>query len=181
MPVFVILLVLFFVVPLVEVLLFVQVGSAIGVLKTIVLVVLTAVIGAVLIRLQGVTTLLTIQTKLGRGEVPAQALFDGLALLIAGALLMTPGFFTDALGFTLLVPAFRRRVFPWLLKNGLRAQLAKRGMHAQAFYAHRQSQQTDADLSDRVEVFQARQSRTRPLRERTDTGRTIDGEVIDDE
>lgn len=104
----VLLLLIFIVVPLVEIGLFIQIGGVIGALPTIGLIILTAVIGVALIRLQGVTTLTRIRDKLNRDEIPATDMVEGLLLLVAAVLLLTPGFFTDAAGFLLLVPALRR-------------------------------------------------------------------------
>ncbi|PIE00790.1 MAG: exlusion protein FxsA [Thiothrix nivea] len=100
--------VLFFIIPLIEIYLLIQVGGVIGVLPTILLVVLTAVIGAFLLRQQGLSTLARFQRSMAQGEVPATALLEGVMLLLGGALLMTPGFFTDAIGFACLLPFSRK-------------------------------------------------------------------------
>ena len=102
------LLLLFIAVPLVEIYLLLQVGGAIGAVPTIGLVVLTAAVGAVLVRAQGFSTILEVRRRLDAGEVPAVAIFEGMFLLLAGALLLTPGFVTDAVGFGCLIPPFRR-------------------------------------------------------------------------
>ncbi len=95
----------------------VTVGGLIGAGWTIFLVVLTAIIGASLVRSQGINTLARSQNSLARGELPAVELLEGGVLLIAGALLLTPGFFTDGIGFLLLVPPLRRRVIrTWILR-----------------------------------------------------------------
>lgn len=107
-PVFAI---LFLVVPLVEIYLLIQVGQVIGAGWTILLVVLTAVIGVALLRLQGLSTLHRAQRKMQQNELPAIEILEGMGLLVAGALLLTPGFFTDAIGFLLLFPPTRR----WLV------------------------------------------------------------------
>ena len=99
--------VLFLVVPIVEIYLLIQVGQVIGAGWTIFLVVLTAVIGVALLRVQGLSTLRRAQDKLGRNELPAREILEGMGLLVAGALLLTPGFFTDAIGFLLLFPPTR--------------------------------------------------------------------------
>jgi UPF0716 protein FxsA len=104
MPVFI----LFLVVPFVEIYLLVEIGARIGAPWTILLVVVTAVVGAWLVRIQGLATWRRFQVSLARNELPATALVEGLCLLIAGALLLTPGFFTDIVGFACLVPPFRR-------------------------------------------------------------------------
>lgn len=80
----------------------------IGTLMTIALIILTAFIGVNLLRQQGVATLNRAQQALSRGEVPAAEMLEGIVLLVAGALLLTPGFFTDTLGFLALVPTLRR-------------------------------------------------------------------------
>ena len=109
LPVFFLLLLLFFTIPLLEITVLLQVGSAIGVLPTIAMVVLTAVIGAGLIRAQGIATLGRVRLELERGELPAVGIIEAAMLLVAGALLLTPGFVTDAVGFLILVPPLRRR------------------------------------------------------------------------
>ncbi len=106
----------FLIVPLIEVWLLVTVGSLIGAGWTIFLVVSTAVLGAALVRAQGLSTLARSQALLQQGELPAVEVLEGVALLIAGALLLTPGFFTDTVGFLLLVPPLRRRIIQaWVL------------------------------------------------------------------
>lgn len=107
---FFLLLLLFFTIPLVEIIVLLQVGSAIGVLPTVAMVVLTAVLGAGLIRAQGIATLGRVRLELERGELPAVGIIEAAMLLVAGALLLTPGFVTDAIGFLILVPPLRRRV-----------------------------------------------------------------------
>ncbi len=110
MPLFYLFAALFIILPLVEIALFIQVGGLIGTLPTVLLVVATAAAGIALLRHQGLATLRRAQDTLGRGEVPALSLLEGAALLVAGALLLTPGFLTDALGFLLLIPPLRRRL-----------------------------------------------------------------------
>jgi UPF0716 protein FxsA len=119
MGVFHYLVLLFFAIPLIEIYLLIKVGSVIGALPTVSLVVFTAVLGAWLVRWQGLSTLNRVRTMMMRGEVPAIEAMEGVALLISGALLLTPGFFTDTLGFLLLMPAVRRAVILWMLKRHL--------------------------------------------------------------
>jgi UPF0716 protein FxsA len=107
----------FLVVPVVEIWLLITVGSAIGAGLTILLVVLTAVIGAALVRAQGIATLTRAQAMINHGELPAIELLEGVALLLAGALLLTPGFFTDAVGFALLLPRLRRDLITAVLRR----------------------------------------------------------------
>lgn len=98
---------IFVIIPLTEIALFAWLGGEIGVFPTLFLCVVTAVIGSILIRKEGLNTLFSAQEKLNQGGFPARELFDGLCLVIAGVMLMTPGFFTDTMGFALLVPPFR--------------------------------------------------------------------------
>lgn len=104
---FPILAVLFLVVPIVEIYLLIQVGQVIGAGWTIFLVVLTAVVGVALLRVQGLSTLHRAQQKMRHNELPAREILEGMGLLVAGALLLTPGFFTDFIGFLLLLPPTR--------------------------------------------------------------------------
>jgi len=98
---------IFLLVPIAEIYLLIQVGQVIGAGWTVLLVVMTAVIGVWLLRIQGLSTLMRAQRKMQSGELPAREMLEGLGLVIAGALLLTPGFFTDALGFFLLFPPSR--------------------------------------------------------------------------
>ncbi len=99
--------VVFLVVPIVEIYLLIQVGQVIGAGWTVFLVVLTAVIGVWLLKLQGISTLARAQRKLQQDELPAREMLEGMGLVVAGALLLTPGFFTDTIGFLLLLPPVR--------------------------------------------------------------------------
>jgi UPF0716 protein FxsA len=110
------LLLLFVGVPLLELYLLIQVGSKIGALATIGLSILTGVLGTLLVRVQGFSVLLRVRGMLDRGEVPALEVLDGAVLLIAGIMLLLPGFITDALGFLLLIPPLRR----WLILRFVR-------------------------------------------------------------
>lgn len=101
-------LIIFLVIPVVEIYFLIQVGEVIGALWTVLLVVLTAVIGVNLLKQQGLSTLANAQQKMQSGTLPAQEIIEGIALLIAGAFLLTPGFFTDTIGFLLLIPTTRK-------------------------------------------------------------------------
>ena len=102
--------ILFLTVPLVEIYFLIQIGDVIGAGFTIFMVVLTALIGAALVRYQGVTTLARAQKELIKNRMPAMEVIEGAFLLLAGALLLTPGFVTDALGFLLLVSPLRQNL-----------------------------------------------------------------------
>lgn len=99
---------LFLGIPIAEIALFVVIGEQIGVLATITIVILTAIAGAWLVRRQGLETIAKARADIDRNVLPTDAMSEGLAILVAGALLLTPGFLTDAIGFTLLVPPARR-------------------------------------------------------------------------
>lgn len=99
---------LFIGVPLLEIYLFIKVGDVIGAWPTVALVVLTALAGVAMMRAQGIATLRRARASLSRDELPAYELLEGVTLLIGGALLLIPGFFTDALGFLCLLPMTRR-------------------------------------------------------------------------
>lgn len=99
---------LFVVLPLTEVAIFIKVGSVLGVVPTLALTVACMVVGAVLVRRQGLDTLRQVQRSLDQGVVPVLEVLDGAMLLIAGVLLVTPGLLTDAAGVILLVPSLRR-------------------------------------------------------------------------
>ena len=106
-----ILFILLVAVPIVEVATFISVGGWLGLWPTIGLVILTAAIGSWIIRLQGLGLLQTVQRQMADGQLPVFEVFSGVCLLVAGALLLTPGFVTDSLGFLLLWPALRRIVY----------------------------------------------------------------------
>lgn len=113
-----ILFIAFLVVPLGEIYVLIQVGGVIGALPTVALVVFTAALGAVLIRAQGLATVARMRQAMDRGELPALELLEGACLLVAGALLLTPGFVTDTVGFALLVPGLRRALILALAARG---------------------------------------------------------------
>ena len=94
--------------PIAEIAVFIQAGDQFGLWPTLGAIILTAVAGTTLLRQQGFDTLRRIQASADRGEMPVRELFDGFCLLIAGALLLTPGFITDSIGFALFLPPFRR-------------------------------------------------------------------------
>ena len=98
---------IFLAVPLIEIALFVLIGGQIGVLATIGLVIVTALLGTFLLRRQGFAVLAQAQQAIDEGRMPIGAVADGVFLLAAGLLLLTPGFFTDAIGFLLFIPRLR--------------------------------------------------------------------------
>jgi UPF0716 protein FxsA len=100
-------------VPILEIGLFIQVGGVIGLWPTLAIVVLTALAGTLLVRIQGLQALARLQESLERGGDPVQPIAHGALILVAGILLLTPGFFTDSLGLALLIPPVRAAVIGW--------------------------------------------------------------------
>lgn len=111
------LIVLFVGLPIVELALLFELHGAVGFLPTVLLVLLTGVGGAALVRRQGLATLLKIQNEMSVGNVPAPQMIDGVMILVAGALLITPGLITDGSGFLLLIPVVREKIRSWLKKK----------------------------------------------------------------
>ena len=119
MPIFQLLLLAFLLVPVAEIFVLIKVGGVIGALPTVLAVVGTAVLGAALIRAQGLATFTRMRASLDRGDVPAVEMLEAVCLLVAGALLLTPGFVTDSVGFLLLVPGLRRAAILAAMERGL--------------------------------------------------------------
>ena len=94
-------------IPVIELALLIQVGSIIGTFNTIVIVILTAITGAYLVKLEGIGVFYRMQRDMAQGIFPAEELINGVLILVAGALLLTPGFFTDILGFLMVFPGSR--------------------------------------------------------------------------
>ncbi|MEM7332272.1 MAG: FxsA family protein [Chloroflexota bacterium] len=109
------LLLLFIIVPAIELILLIQMGRWIGTLPTVGLIVITGIVGAYLTRQQGMQVLRRVQQEAQSGQVPGGALLEGAMILIAGAVLMTPGVLTDIFGFILLIPQTRKLIqgFAW--------------------------------------------------------------------
>ena len=108
------LILLFTIVPFIELIFLIEIGSRIGTFNTVMIVIVTGIVGAFMARVAGFTVLLRIQQNLRTGVFPKDELFDGVLILVAGALLITPGLLTDALGFFLLLPSGRAMVKKWV-------------------------------------------------------------------
>ena len=111
------LIILFIGLPIIELALLFELHGMVGFIPTVLLVLITGIAGAALVRRQGLSTLLTIQKELNIGNLPAPQMMDGVMILIAGALLVTPGLITDGVGFSLLIPFVRERIRFWLRKK----------------------------------------------------------------
>ncbi len=114
-----VLLAVFIIIPILEMVLLIKVGGLIGALPTVALVMLTALIGVMMFRIQGFNTLQRMQERLAMGELPGMELIEGAMLLVGGALLLTPGFFTDAIGFICLIPVTRKAIARSVVEHSL--------------------------------------------------------------
>ncbi len=115
------LLLLFILVPIIELVLLIQIGQWIGTVPTVALIILTGVLGAMLVRRQGVEVMARMRGEFQTGRLPTEAIFDGAIILVAGAFLVTPGILTDSVGFLCLIPAGRRFIKRHLRKRVERA------------------------------------------------------------
>lgn len=122
------LILLFTVIPLIELALLIELGKYIGVMNTIAIVVLTGFAGAVLARSQGFGILNRIRSELNQGQLPGNSLIDGALILSGALLLLTPGLLTDILGFVLLIP-FTRIFFRNYLKKVFRSKIQSNEIH----------------------------------------------------
>jgi UPF0716 protein FxsA len=117
----------FTLVPAFEIYVFIKVAATIGTLQTIAMILFTGVLGAYLARREGFVVLRRLQSQLHAGNLPADELIDGAMVLVGGALLLTPGFLTDILGFALVIPPLRT-MLKNLLRHYLRRKLQPRGI-----------------------------------------------------
>jgi UPF0716 protein FxsA len=144
------LLILFVAIPLIEIALFIQVGGWLTLWPTLAIVVLTAVLGTVLVRQQGLRVLRDAQQALEELRDPLAPLAHGAMILLAGALLLTPGFLTDTMGLLLLVPAVRLALLRWALRNRVHVSVfgASVRSHAPARQPGGVEDVIDADFRD---------------------------------
>ncbi|MGH1370477.1 MAG: FxsA family protein [Cellvibrionaceae bacterium] len=140
------LLLLFVIMPVLEMWVLIEVGSKIGALTTIGLVLLTAMLGLALLRQQGISTVMRANQRMQSGQLPAQEMVEGIFLAVGGALLLTPGFVTDAIGFACLIPGLRHLIIGRLLKKAIfRATAGGAGFH-QSSQGFRASRPADDDI-----------------------------------
>lgn len=107
----------FTIVPFLEIYLLIKIGSHIGAFNTVMIVILTGFLGALLARYQGIQTIVRVKESLGRGEMPASEMLDALLILVAGIVLLTPGFLTDLAGLFLLIPRIRSLLKVWIRRK----------------------------------------------------------------
>jgi len=137
------LLIAFIAIPLIEIALFIQIGGFLGLWPTLLIVVVTAILGTFLVRQQGMQVLGQLRTQMQDLQDPTEPLTHGAMILFSGALLLTPGFFTDAVGFALLVPGIRHAVF-----NNVRSRLKQQSFTASHGPVTRRSDVIDGDYTD---------------------------------
>ena len=153
---------LFVGVPLLEIAVFVAVGGEIGLWPTLGAVVATALAGSVLLKVQGLSTLYRAREHLERGELPVKELFDGVCLVFAGALLLTPGFVTDGAGLLLFLPPFRAAI-----RRGLASFVVARGA-VHTFHSHGPAAPGDKTIDGDFTVIDEDQDDGDPPRAPTD-------------
>ncbi len=144
--------VLLVIVPIIEIALFVKIGGLIGLGPTIAIVILTALLGSWLLKREGLAALARLEAAVLRGDDPSPVLIDGILILAAGLLLLTPGFFTDTIGFLLLLPPTRAAFIRWAGRQIVRRVVILRrgrgGHGAEARRAPRSSRTTIIDGVD---------------------------------
>ena len=123
---------IFAVIPLIELGILIKIGTHIGTLNTISLVILTAAIGAYMVRREGIGVLSRIQQNMQDGQFPAEELINGAMVLVAGALLLTPGVFTDLIGFLMVIPV-SRNVIKKLIKQYIEKKISSGDIHINRF------------------------------------------------
>ncbi len=138
---------LFVAVPLIEIALFIQVGGAIGLWPTLAVVVVTAILGTSLVRAQGALAMTQLRDSFGQLNDPTEPLAHGAMILFSGALLLTPGFFTDAIGFALLIPPVRSAVFKYL-KSRVKVQSFTMGAEQETYRQPQGDDVIDGDFTD---------------------------------
>lgn len=107
----------FTIIPVLEIYLLIKLGTFLGALNTVIIVILTGIIGAYLAKLEGLHTMTKVRKALNRGEMPAEGMLDALLILVAGIVLLTPGFLTDIAGLLMLIPQTRFLFKRWLRKK----------------------------------------------------------------
>lgn len=141
------LLIAFIAVPMIEIALFIQVGGLLGLWPTLLIVLLTAICGSYLVRHQGLREMGNLQRSFSELNDPTEPLANGAMILFAGALLLTPGFFTDALGLSLLIPQVRQSVFRWA-KSRVNIQRFEMGGQAEPARSRPDDRVIDGDFEE---------------------------------
>ena len=160
--------VLFIIIPIIEIFVLMQVGAVLGVWPTIGMVIFTAWLGAKYVRQQGISTLNSVQKKMAQGQMPSDEIVTALMLLVAGVLLVTPGFVTDFLGLSLLIPAVRHTIAGSVMSHISSNNSSQQGFQFHS-HSHGQNQNQD-DFSKQPEG--SFQENLQPPHK----GQTLDGE-----
>ena len=158
--------ILFVIVPIVEIMVLMQVGSLLGVWPTLAIVIITAWLGAKNVKQQGIATLQSVQLKMAQGEMPSDDIVAGMLLLVAGILLVTPGFVTDIFGLSLLIPQVRISLKRAVQKHVSSASMSthfKAGIDSDAFAKPGNQQSPFVSPNDDSQPYQHQ-------------GKTLDGE-----
>lgn len=129
---------LFILMPIIEIAVLIKIGGVLGLLPTLLIIILTAILGTFMLRQQGLATLERARNRLASGQLPAEQLMEGVLLLIGGILLLTPGFVTDAFGFFCLIPPTRQ----WLARRIASRSIVGFQAHAQQPGVHPGQQQS---------------------------------------
>ncbi len=164
---------LFIIIPLVELYLIIKVGGIIGAFWTVILVLATAFIGVNLLRYQGMSTLARAQQSMSRGALPAMEMMEGMALAVAGAFLITPGFITDTLGFLCLIPATRQAIIRYIMANA--SVRTHQSFRSDGFYSgtKRPGSPSEEGFVDDYQPAPHDKQADQPVKK---VGRTIEGE-----
>ncbi len=123
---------LFSVIPVIELAILIEIASFMAIAPTVIIVILTAIIGAYMVRLEGLGVLYRIQNNMQQGTFPADELISGMMILIAGALLLTPGFFTDIIGFLMVIPVSRNFIKD-IVKKYIEKNISSDDIHINRF------------------------------------------------
>jgi UPF0716 protein FxsA len=168
--VFRILFILFVIVPIIEIMVLMQVGALLGAWPTLAIVVITAWLGAKNVKQQGIATLQSVQLKMAQGEMPSDDIVAGMLLLVAGVLLVTPGFVTDIFGLSLLIPQVRmsiKRAVQKYLSSANRSTHYRAGGDPNVFTQHNNQHNNQHNtFASSSDDFQPQQRQ----------GKTLDGE-----
>ena len=166
-----ILFILFVVLPIAEIMVLIEVSTGIGTLNTFLIVIITAFFGAYFVRQQGFVLVKQLQTKISSGQAPSTEMAEGILLLIAGVLLITPGFITDGLGFLFTLPFSRAPIARFIMTKITAKMVAGKGSAGFHFHqggqAHQQNQ------------YGFESSFNRQPRGRNNVGEIIEGEIVE--
>ena len=165
---------LFIIIPIIEITVLIQVGGLIGAWPTIAIVIVSAWLGAKYVRQQGLATMHSVQTKMAQGEMPSGEIVTGLMLLVAGILLVTPGFLTDIFGLLLLVPSVRKILTNTVQKHMKANQGASFGAHFHSSTFTQENGHTYENEASQTDIFT--EKKAIPSEKNNHQGETIEGD-----